>query len=67
MLNTDTELTLNTNENSVNFFVLADWGGLPVLHQALVQKSSARLMAKLAPKYNTKFQIGLGDNFYCNF
>ena len=56
-----------TNESSVNFFALADWGGLPVVYRTLPQQTSANQMAKLGVKYNTKFQLNLGDNFYCKY
>ena len=58
---------------------MADWGGLgvsgalscyanflPSANQpSPAQKLSATQMGALSTKYNTKFQLGLGDNFYC--
>ena len=58
-------MKLNTSDSNVNFFVFAYWGGLPIVHRTLIQESTAYQMGKLGLKYNTKFQIGLGDNFYC--
>jgi len=72
---------LNTNDPTVSFFALADWGGigftgayscylsflaianLPSPAQIL----SATQMGILGLQYNTKFQLALGDNFYCKF
>ena len=65
---------MNTADSSVNFMALGDWGGVGVsLGPIAVAKStpsgiaSAKGMAALGAQYNTKFQLGLGDNFYCNF
>jgi hypothetical protein len=72
---------LNTNDPTVSFFALADWGGigysgayscylsfLPSANKASpAQKLSATQMGILGPQYNTKFQLALGDNFYCKF
>jgi hypothetical protein len=65
---------LNTADSSVNFMALGDWGGAGVsLGSIAVAKStptgiaSAKGMAALGAQYNAKFQLGLGDNFYCNF
>lgn len=59
------QLTLNTNDSTINFFAIADWGGLPVIFRTPSQQSIADQMALLGPQLNTKFQLGLGDNFYC--
>ena len=52
-------MTLNSNESSINFFVLADWGGLPIVHRTLVQQTTANQMGRMGSQYNTKFQLGL--------
>ena len=58
---------------------MADWGGLGVSgalscyvnflpsanKPSPAQRLSATQMGALSTKYNTKFQLGLGDNFYC--
>ena len=58
-----------TNDSSVNFFALGDWGGngLGALDSATPSGSASAFgMGLFGSQYNTKFQIGLGDNFYCN-
>ena len=30
-------------------------------------KASAKGMGTVGSQYNTKFQLGLGDNFYCKY
>ena len=67
LINENNNLTLNTNDSVVSFFALADWGGsgFPFLDETPAQASSAYRMAKLGASYRTKFQLGLGDNFYC--
>ena len=64
---------MKTNDATVNFFALGDWGGLGVStgSKAVATASpsgraTAEIMGTMGPKYNTKFQLGLGDNFYCN-
>jgi len=64
---------LFTNEETVSFFAIGDWGGVGVSIGALaVAKStptgfaSAGGMGTMGSELNTKFQLGLGDNFYCN-
>ena len=73
------KLTLNTNDPTVSFFALADWGGigftgayscylsfLPSANKASpAQILSATQMGILGLQYNTKFQLALGD--YCKF
>lgn len=59
------QLTLITNDSSVNFFVLADSGGRPVIYRTLTGQFTANQMGRLGPMYNTKFQLNIGDNFYC--
>ena len=63
---------MNTNDPTVNFLVLGDWGGVGVsvadkalAHATPSGMASASMMGSLGSTYNTKFQIGLGDNFYC--
>jgi hypothetical protein len=70
---------LNTNDPTVSFFALGDWGGagitgalscytslIPSLNTpSPAQLSSAKVMGILGSQYNSKFQLGLGDNFYC--
>jgi len=72
LLFTQAQLTLNTNEATVNFFALGDWGGFGVSTGSLALAkatpsgfASANLMGSMGSSYNTKFQLGLGDNFYC--
>ena len=57
---------MNTSDADVNFFVVGDWGGSTNEHVTKIQASVASLMGKMGNKYNTKFQIGVGDNFYGN-
>lgn len=48
----------------MNFFVLGDWGGSSNIPVTKIQSSVANLMARMGNQLNTKFQIGVGDNFY---
>jgi len=65
---------LNTTDSSVNFLALGDWGGasyslgsFSLARQTPSGSASAYGMGLIGAQYNTKFQLGLGDNFYCNF
>ncbi len=72
---------MNTNDPTVSFFALGDWGGagitgalscytslIPSLNTpSPAQLSSAKVMGILGSQHNSKFQLGLGDNFYCKF
>lgn len=52
-------------DDSLNFFVLADWGGLPFTpFTTMVERAIAREMGKLAAAHNITFVLALGDNFY---
>lgn len=50
----------------MSFFALGDWGGGGLFSYTSAQKTVADQMAKMSSVYDTRFQIGLGDNFYCN-
>ena len=63
---------MNTPDATVNFLAIGDWGGVGVSvgNEALATaspsgKATANIMGSMGATYNTKFQIGLGDNFYC--
>jgi hypothetical protein len=79
-------LTLNTNDPTVSFFALGDWGGsgsndwtkaiswlnwlswLPIPNTPTpTQVLSAQKMGVLSSQLDTKFQLGLGDNFYSKY
>jgi len=52
---------------------LGDWGGagysfgpISAAKPTPTGKASASGMGSIGSQYNTKFQLGLGDNFYCN-
>jgi hypothetical protein len=56
---------LETKGDSVDFFVIADQGGMPdPLFFTPIQAYTADLMSKLGNYENTQFQFALGDNFY---
>ena len=56
-----------TDSDIVSFFAIGDAGGLPIWpYKTLIERNVASLMKDLAKKYNTHFQISLGDNFYLN-
>ena len=61
------EVFVKTDEDSVAFFVIGDWGGLPVYpYRTYIEKTTSDTMTAMAKMYNTKFQMALGDNFYFN-
>jgi len=54
-----------TNDRSLNFLILGDWGGLPTSpYRTSVEKYIAMAMNTVATQRHTQFQIALGDNFY---
>ncbi|KAL3870035.1 hypothetical protein ACJMK2_042652 [Sinanodonta woodiana] len=51
--------------DSLRFLVLGDWGGLPTIPYCTpVETNVARQMGSLTEKYDSKFNLALGDNFY---
>ncbi|UJR16223.1 hypothetical protein I4U23_003133 [Adineta vaga] len=53
------------DDGTVRFFVVGDWGGLPVSpFDTPSEVAIADAMGKLGVKLNTTFQLALGDNFY---
>ncbi|RMZ94626.1 tartrate-resistant acid phosphatase type 5-like isoform X1, partial [Brachionus plicatilis] len=58
-------LTIEMNDTSANFFMIADQGGIPdPPYYTHILSHVSMLMAKLAKKHNTQFQFAMGDNFY---
>jgi len=57
---------VDTNaDDSLEFLVLADWGGLPLIpFSTKVERAVSLAMAKLAASNNASFVLALGDNFY---
>ena len=52
-------------DESVNFLVIGDWGGLPVTpYTTAVEQAIARQMGKFATSHDVQFILALGDNFY---
>ncbi|XP_041454392.1 tartrate-resistant acid phosphatase type 5-like [Lytechinus variegatus] len=52
-------------KNSLNFMVLADWGGQPNYpFYTTCEEYVAKQMGDLASNYATQFVLALGDNFY---
>ena len=44
-----------------------DWGGIPVFpYRTVIEQAVASSISSLAKKYDTQFQLALGDNFYTN-
>jgi hypothetical protein len=59
------DIVLNVSDDTVRFFGLGDWGGLPVFpYRTIVEQNVALYMAKRAKELNVHFQLTLGDNFY---
>jgi hypothetical protein len=44
---------------------LGDWGGGGFTDKTPSQESNSIQMDKMSSSFNSHFQIGLGDNFYC--
>lgn len=54
-----------TNDGTTRFFVVGDWGGLPVSpFDTPSEVAVADAMGQMGLKLNTSFQLALGDNFY---
>lgn len=55
------------NEDSLRFFVIGDWGGLPEFpYRTFVEKAVANRLGKLADTLDIHCLLALGDNFYFN-
>ncbi|XP_013379887.1 tartrate-resistant acid phosphatase type 5 isoform X1 [Lingula anatina] len=53
------------SDSSLRFLAVGDWGGLPSKpYTTHIETSVAHAMGKTAAKYQTKFTLALGDNFY---
>ena len=51
----------------MSFLVVGDWGGQPDSpYYTPAQKHLAYQMGRKAEEINSKFTVGLGDNFYDN-
>ncbi|XP_013379880.1 tartrate-resistant acid phosphatase type 5 [Lingula anatina] len=51
--------------SSLRFLAVGDWGGLPSKpYTTHIETSVAHAMGQTAAKYQTKFTLALGDNFY---
>ncbi len=56
---------MKISDENARFFLLGDWGGSQWFpYRTLVQQRVADSMKKHAKKFQTHFQISLGDNFY---
>ena len=52
-------------EDSINFLVIGDWGGLPTSpFTTEIEKAVSKQMAKFVVHNNITFVLALGDNFY---
>ena len=52
-------------EDSVAFFAMGDWGGLPIWpYRTNIQTNTAKSLDQLSSSLNSRFQLLLGDNFY---
>lgn len=61
----NTPLRLNVTGNPARFFLIGDWGGLPIFpYRTIVQKKVANFMHKVSNEKDVNFILGLGDNFY---
>lgn len=60
-----TKQVCNLDKDSLKFFLMGDWGGLPVWpFYSPAQVNVANAMGTLGRTLETDFQISLGDNFY---
>lgn len=65
VLSVKESLVLDVNDETLNYFFLADQGGVSFEpYYTPVLQYTSKLMSELAPKLNTHFQFALGDNFY---
>lgn len=63
----DDRVKFITASNEASFFVIGDWGGLPVFpYRTIIENSVSKQMTNLAQEHNAQFQLALGDNFYFN-
>jgi hypothetical protein len=58
-------ISRQTDDATSRFFIVGDWGGLPVSpYDTPSEVAVALAMGKLGRQLNTSFQLALGDNFY---
>ncbi|OQV22226.1 Tartrate-resistant acid phosphatase type 5 [Hypsibius exemplaris] len=61
----ETKTHTSLKEDTLNFLVLGDWGGLPVTpYHTAVELAIAKQMGSTAETLNSQFTLALGDNFY---
>lgn len=54
-------------DGKLNFIVMGDWGGLPVVpYYTPFEKATATAMAEAVKTHNSQYVFALGDNFYYN-
>ncbi len=60
-----TDERCQATNDSLNFFLLADWGGMRYWpYYTYAQKFVAATLAEMAPRLGTDFVLAVGDNFY---
>ena len=58
-------LARRSDDQTLNFLVLGDWGGSPdPPYTTEAETSIAAVMGKVAASENSQFTLALGDNFY---
>lgn len=61
----DGSIELNVTGNSTRFFMIGDWGGIPVFpYRTLVEQNIAFYMSSQAKSSDVQFTLAVGDNFY---
>lgn len=61
----DGNIVLNVTSNSTRFFLVGDWGGIPVFpYRTIVEQNIAIYMNKIAKSLDVQFSLFVGDNFY---
>jgi len=56
---------ISNAEESINFFVIGDWGGIPITpYTTTIEKAIAHEMGHFAQDHDVQFILALGDNFY---
>lgn len=51
--------------DSLRFLAVGDWGGIPLFpYDTPIETAVAKQMAAVTERYDSSFNLALGDNFY---
>ena len=65
LISLQTALSRKSDDQTLNFLVLGDWGGQPdPPYTTEAETSIAAVMGSVAASENSQFTLALGDNFY---